>query len=142
VDLDDEIVRREGRSIAAIFSDEGESHFRALEREATQSLRDAPASVVAPGGGWVTNPEAVALLCPPARMLYLKVSPVVAARRIRRTVHKRPLLRGDPVRALERMLGERQASYARADYVVDTELISRQEVTALVAALGAEGAPG
>jgi shikimate kinase len=139
VDLDDEIVRREGRSITAIFADEGESHFRSLEREATRRLRDAPASVVAPGGGWVTNPDAVALLCPPARMMYLKVSPLAAARRIQKTVHKRPLLRDDPVGALERMLKEREVSYARADYVVDTELISRQAVTALVVALAAGG---
>jgi shikimate kinase len=68
-------------------------------------------------------------------MMYLKVSPRAAAERIRRTVHKRPLLRGDPVAALERMLGAREASYALADYVVDTELLTRQAVTSSVVAM-------
>jgi shikimate kinase len=135
VDLDAEIVAREGRSIASIFASDGEPRFRELEREATIRLRDASPSVVAPGGGWVTSPETVALVCPPARMTYLKVSPETALRRIRRTVRLRPLLRRDPLVALRRLLERRRASYERADLTVDTELLGMQEVTQRIVAL-------
>ena len=135
VDLDEEIVRHAGRSITSIFAEDGEAAFRALERRATLDLRGAAASVVAPGGGWVTDPATVALLRPPARMAYLKVSPAEAARRLGGEVRSRPLLRDNPVVALERLLAARQGAYGGADCVIDTEVLSLQEVTASVAAL-------
>lgn len=142
VDLDDEIVRHAGRPIASIFAEEGEAAFRALERRATLALRGAPASVVAPGGGWVTERDTVALLRPPSRMAYLKVSPAEAARRLGATVKSRPLLRGDPVAALERLLAARAAAYLSADCVMDTEVLSLQEVTASVTAMVSTAAGG
>lgn len=135
VDLDAEIVAREGRSIASIFASDGESRFRELEREATIRLRDALPSVVAPGGGWMTSPETVAIVCPPARTTYLKVSPETAFRRIRRTVGLRPLLRRDPLEALRLLLEGRRAAYERADLVVDTETLDMQAVTQHIVAL-------
>jgi shikimate kinase len=140
VDLDSDIVRHAGQPIAAIFATHGEAHFRALERDATLRLRDARPSIVASGGGWVTIPETVALLRPPARMTYLKVGPSVAAHRLRRSAHLRPLLRQDPVGALERLLAARKSAYEAADLVVDTELLTRQEVISRIVSLVRPGA--
>lgn len=128
VDLDAEIVRHTGRPISTIFATLGEAHFRLLERDATLRLREAQPSVLAPGGGWVTVPETVALLRPPARMIYLKVDPATAARRLHRSAHLRPLLRQDPHGALTRLLNARRAAYEAADWVLDTELLERQGV--------------
>jgi shikimate kinase len=141
VDLDAEIVAREGQSIAAIFASRGEPRFRELELEATGRLRDALPSVVAPGGGWVTEPATVALLCPPARTIYLKVSPETALRRLRRTVQLRPLLRRDPLTALRRLLDARRSAYERADLVIDTELLDLQGVTQCIVALAKSPLP-
>jgi shikimate kinase len=141
VDLDAEIVVREGRPIATIFASDGEHRFRELEREATVRLRDAQPSVVAPGGGWVTSPDTVGLVCPPARMIYLKVSPETAFRRIRRTVRLRPLLRRDPLETLRGLLDRRSAAYERAELVVDTELLDMQEVTQRIVALASAPLP-
>jgi shikimate kinase len=128
IDLDAEIVRRTGRAISAIFASHGEQHFRLLERDATLRLRDARPSVVAPGGGWVTVPDTVALVRPPAHMAYLKVDPATAARRLYRSAHLRPLLRRDPHSALAQLLDARRAAYEAADWVIDTEVLDRQEV--------------
>jgi shikimate kinase len=128
IDLDAEIVRHTGRAISAIFASRGEPHFRMLERDATLRLRDAQPSVVAPGGGWVTVPDTVALLRPPAHMAYLKVDPATAARRLHRSAHLRPLLRQDPHGALLQLLDARRAAYEEADWVIDTEVLGRQEV--------------
>src|SRR6185503_21374153 len=56
VDVDAEIERREGKTVREIFAELGEPHFRKREREITKNLRDKPAAVVAPGGGWVADP--------------------------------------------------------------------------------------
>jgi shikimate kinase len=57
VDLDAEIVAREGRSIARIFQSEGEPHFRQIESELlAEVLRSSPAAVIALGGGTFIQP--------------------------------------------------------------------------------------
>jgi shikimate kinase len=142
VDLDAEIVRREGRPVAAIFAAEGEAYFRELERRETDRLRGAPPSVIAPGGGWVTDSATVALLCPPGRMTYLRVTPETAAYRLRRSMHLRPLLKANPAALLARLLETRRAAYERAELVVDTENLTSQEVTSRIVALVRESAAG
>ena len=83
LDLDREIERREGRSISEIFAERGEHYFRQRERELTESLRPLGSLIVAPGGGWITNSDVVALLRPPGRIIYLKVRPATALARAR-----------------------------------------------------------
>src|SRR5688572_30478451 len=55
VDLDQRIEAQAGKSVAQIFADHGEAHFRALERAALEALfsesETAKAPVVALGGG-------------------------------------------------------------------------------------------
>ena len=61
VDLDAEIVRREGRSIPAIFAAGGEAGFRAAEKSALKSVAEGTdgsvAQVIALGGGSLLDPE-------------------------------------------------------------------------------------
>lgn len=130
VDLDAEIVRREGQSVSALFAAHGEGYFRHLERRETERLRGGRATVVASGGGWPTVPETVALVRPPARLAYLKVSPAAAMRRLQRTIHTRPLLRDNPLESLSGLLAARKESYEAADIVIDTELHVPEHVTA------------
>jgi shikimate kinase len=57
IDLDDEIVRREKREIATIFREDGEPHFRNLERECLKQVSSSPKAVIALGGGTFIDPE-------------------------------------------------------------------------------------
>src|SRR5690348_2351367 len=77
LDFDLEIERREGKSIADIFGEKGEGHFRELERQLTEELRLMGNMILAPGGGWVVNPEVIRLLRPPSRLVYLDRKSVV-----------------------------------------------------------------
>jgi shikimate kinase len=65
-DLDDRIEAREGRTVAAIFRDSGESEFRRAEHAALQDVlrdvRTGVAKIVAVGGGAFVQKENVALL--------------------------------------------------------------------------------
>ena len=60
VDLDDLVVAREGRSVAQIFEEAGESGFRSRESAALQELLSGSTSigdtVVALGGGALSHP--------------------------------------------------------------------------------------
>jgi len=51
MDLDSEIERRDGRTVARIFAESGEPHFRKLEAAALASLLGRRRIVVALGGG-------------------------------------------------------------------------------------------
>lgn len=120
IDLDSQIEIRAGKSISRIFAEDGEPRFRQLEADATIRLSDEPA-IVAPGGGWISN-ETVRVLVPrPGPTIYLRVEPKTAALRLGADAASRPLLPGDPVAQLERLLEERRERYESADAIVDTE---------------------
>jgi len=130
VDLDDEIVARAGKSIREIFSADGETHFRALEREATARIANAALPmVIAPGGGWITVPGLVEQLRPPAKLIYLRISPARALTRLGHGVALRPLLAGpDPLGALTAIAAAREAFYLQADHELSVETMTLTEV--------------
>ena len=124
LDFDDEIERRAGLTIPAIFAERGEGHFREMERELTEDCAQQSGMILAPGAGWITTPGLVARIRPPARIIYLKVRSEAAARRMGEGRIVRPLLAraGNPATTLEKMLKEREPMYAKADAVVNTEM--------------------
>jgi shikimate kinase len=129
LDLDSEIERREQRSISQIFAEQGEPYFRRREREVTEELTLVGNMIVAPGGGWIADPEVVALVRPPSRLVYLRVRPEDALLRLGPMRSVRPLLmRPNPLGELERLLEARKAAYESADHVVNTELYNLQRV--------------
>ena len=130
LDFDAEIVRRQGMSVAEIFGQKGEGTFRQMEHDLTLELQFMGNMVLAPGGGWIGRPENVALLRPPGVLVYLKVSPATAVRRMGGSASSRPLLqRPDPKGETERLLAARRAAYESADLVIDTERLDLQQVT-------------
>jgi shikimate kinase len=137
LDFDEEIERREGRSIREIFADRGERYFRSLERRLTEEMRDAGGGMVlAPGGGWVTVRRLVEMLRPPAAVVYLATQPATALDRMGTERQLRPLLdSGDPLAALSRLFEQRRGLYeAAADLVIETEVLDLQGVTEQAAA--------
>jgi shikimate kinase len=136
LDLDHEIERREGSDIATIFAEKGEPYFREKEREVTAQLATVGGLVLSPGGGWMTNGDALALLRNRARVYYLKCKPETALKRMGNSRTSRPILvRPDPLGELRRLLTERGTAYERADHVIDTERMTAQQVTDKVVAL-------
>lgn len=141
LDFDVEIERREGMPISDIFGQKGEAAFRALERKITEELRDLGHMILAPGGGWITNPEVVAMIRPPARLIYLRVRPETAIQRLG-GARGRPLLnRPDPLGELKSLFESRRSAYQGADFEVGAELIDAQQVADKVAAWILEHSP-
>lgn len=117
-DLDIVVAQAAGQSVAEIFARSGEAEFRRLERAAMAGALDAPPHVVAPGAGWAAQPgnlEAAG----GARLVYLRVTPEVAAARLPHD-GARPLLAGGPaLPRLRELIAEREAWYLRAGSIVD-----------------------
>ena len=57
IDVDREVAEKAGKTIAAIFEEHGEEHFRQLERDAVREACAGQGRVVAVGGGAITFPE-------------------------------------------------------------------------------------
>lgn len=139
LDFDVELERQEARTVSALFAERGEPAFRALEVELTRRVAGSAPAVLAPGGGWITNPEVVALVRPPGRIIHLRVSPAGALRRLGSARASRPLLmESDPLSVLGRLWETRGALYALADAEVDTDRVDFKRVVEQVVALARE----
>jgi shikimate kinase len=141
LDFDAEIERRTGRPVSTIIREDGEPAFRELEHKLTAELATAAPAVLAPGGGWVTRPDTVALLRNRARLVHLRVTPEAAIRRLGSARLARPLLDGeDPLARITALETARRTAYATADWVIDTELLTVQRVIDIIVEL--VSAPG
>jgi shikimate kinase len=120
VDTDDEIVRRAGKSIEAIFTDEGEDYFRGLERDVVRKLAGTKETVIATGGGVAKDADNLRMLAATGVVFWLQLEPEEIYRRIRDQGIVRPLLRvADPLGEIRRLVKEREPSYAQADFTID-----------------------
>lgn len=129
LDFDLEIERREGMPITQIFGERGEAGFRDMERQLTEELKDLGNMVLAPGGGWIANPQVVALIRPPAKLVYLRAKPETALRRLAGEASARPLLnRPDPMGEMNALFLSRREGYQSADLEVGTELYTPQQI--------------
>src|SRR5262245_17675413 len=73
VDADVEVELRAGKSIAAMFTDEGETYFRDLESQVLVDLVRRERLVLAAGGGVVLREEnRAALRGPDTRVVWLQ----------------------------------------------------------------------
>lgn len=136
VDMDHVIEERAGKKISDIFADEGEPHFRSLERALVQELSQRENLVIATGGGVVLNPDNIADYSRTGSVICLHADPDVILRRISKQAH-RPLLEGDDdkARKIRDLLEKRQTLYKAIPLQVDTDHRTAREVAEEVIAL-------
>ena len=112
-DIDEEIVKRAGKPIPAIFTEDGEAAFRDLEADVVRELAGTGGRVIAAGGGTVLREENVRRLKQNGRLVFLD----------RPLDHllpspDRPL--GDTAEKLRRLYAKRYPIYlSAADDIVD-----------------------
>ncbi len=71
IDSDEEVVKIENKSIPEIFSEFGESYFRALEKKAIHEISMHNAQIISTGGGAVLNSENIDNLKGNSRVYFL-----------------------------------------------------------------------
>jgi shikimate kinase len=92
IDSDAEISRITGKSTSEIFEQEGENHFRTLEKKLIQSLDPTESFVLATGGGLPCFNNLMAELNNLGTTIYLKHSPQNLAKRLSVSKTNRPLI--------------------------------------------------
>jgi len=128
LDTDELIQSSTGRSVAEIFSREGESAFRALEHRVVNELAARGQTVISTGGGLPTNGDNLAALKTHALVICLWASTEQIWERVHLQTH-RPLLQGpDPQTKIRELLAERKQFYLQADVLVNTDQRSVREV--------------
>ena len=133
-DLDALVEAAAETEVAELFEREGEAGFRLRETQALERALMDDISVLATGGGIVTQERNRSLLRDRCRVVWLMVSPGEAARRVRAQVHVRPLLAGAAVEErLEMLLRERGPLYEMvAELKVPTDGRTAAEVAEAV----------
>jgi shikimate kinase len=118
-DTDADIEATAGKSVAEIFVDDGEPHFRDLERAAVAEALATHTGVLALGGGSVMDPAVEAALAGHT-VVFLDVGIADAAGRIGFT-KDRPLLMVNPRQQWSVLMEARRPTYERlATIRVDT----------------------
>lgn len=121
VDMDREIELVNGMSIAEIFKRYGEVRFRSEESLMAIKVGKQQDVVIATGGGAVLKNENIDSLRENGILICLDASPEDIFSRVNRKKGTRPLLNKNvSVQDIEKLLQEREASYACADIRVNT----------------------
>jgi shikimate kinase len=132
-DVDADIEAVAGKPIPEIFIDDGEDHFRALERAAVAAALDGFDGVLALGGGAIMAEEVRQRLAG-HRVVFLSVELSDAIRRVGLGAG-RPLLEINPRATMKYLLDQRRPLYEEvATVTVKTDGRTPEEVAAEVLA--------
>jgi len=131
VDTDTEIEERCGADIPWIFDVEGEDGFRARETQVLEDVAQLTQSVIATGGGIVTQERNRQILQGSGYVVYLHTTIEQQLERTSRD-RKRPLLQVEqPEDVIRELMAEREPLYRDlADLVVFTDRRTAKKVSA------------
>lgn len=124
-DIDELIEARERRTVAEIFSRQGEPYFRGIEREILRLLLPLRHVVIATGGGTFMDPENRAAINLDGLSIWLDVP--LDELILRLPADGRRPLAADRAQ-LERLYAIRQEAYAFAHARVDARSASPEEI--------------
>lgn len=121
VDMDRAIEKKEGRRVSAIFEEDGEAAFRAMETGLARELAGQKGLIISTGGGTVLRAENVHAFREAGCTIVLLDVPLHVVQRRLRGDRSRPLLTvPDRANVMRRMYQERMPVYrAAADLVVE-----------------------
>lgn len=126
-DTDLDIEATAGKPIPEIFFDDGEDHFRTLERAAVATALDSFDGVLALGGGAILAEQTRAALAGHT-VVFLSVGLSEAVKRVGLGAG-RPLLAVNPRATLRHLLAQRLPLYQQvATFTVDTDTRTPEEL--------------
>jgi len=118
LDLDPELEKRAGKSIAAIFAQDGEPHFRELESAELARHLGGETIVISTGGGAILSNLNRDLMRQSGPVIWLTAEEATIAARIQSdptSVTRRPsLTQTDPISEIQQVLAFRRPFYSAA----------------------------
>jgi len=129
-DLDEEIEKRAGKPIPAIFEEVGEAGFRQFESVVSKEVSQRDGQVIACGGGTVLNSENLRNLRDNSIMILLTADPQTILKRISEDSSSRPLLKSsNKLERIDNLFSARQSQYLKAaNLVIDTSHQTPEQV--------------
>jgi shikimate kinase len=133
IETDTLIVRKAGKSIPAIFQDDGEIRFRELEIAAVKQAVAGERRVIACGGGVVLNTINIDRLKKNGIVVNLTASSAIILKRTSAEKTGRPLLAGQPKEHILELIKFRKPFYERAaDFTVSTSRLTIDTVAGII----------
>ena len=128
VETDAVIERQEGASIAQIFAQHGEAYFRDLETAILRDILSEERLVISTGGGILLRPENLQLLRCAGPIICLQASPETILARTSPTADRPLLNKPEPLAEIKGLLAARAEAYQQADYHLDTDDLTAEQV--------------
>ena len=129
-DTDQEIEKKQKRSVSEIFNKDGELHFRMLETELLKNITQN--SIIACGGGLPIHNNNMRLINSKGISIYLKASNNYLFNRLKNEKRNRPLIANKTNKELEvfikNELQNRSPFYNLANYTIVVDNKSTDEV--------------
>jgi shikimate kinase len=137
IDLDKEIIKNEKTSISNIFKNKGEKYFRKIENNILKKYSKKINCIIATGGGIVENYSNIEIMKNTGKIIWLRASPKQISKRLNsKYAEHRPLLGETPkVENIAEMLEKRQHLYNKAEFKIDTNKNSPNEIATTLSKL-------
>jgi shikimate kinase len=138
-DVDEQIVKRAGKSVRDIFAQDGEARFRQIETEVIKEAAKLSEHVIALGGGSLMREENHKILKAAGhRLIYLRCDPEELERRIKadpKSAATRPNLTefGGGLKEIEFLLAQREPVYRKCMHAeLDVTKLSPEEAVVYI----------
>jgi shikimate kinase len=129
LDTDAMIRHKYDLSIPEIFAKHGENFFREAEYQALVRLRGITSTIIATGGGIVTQPRNLPLLRALGPVIWLSADQTTILDRVGKSAHRPMLNQANPEESVTRLLKERVPLYHQAaDLRIETSELTHREV--------------
>lgn len=125
IDIDDIVENEQEKTIAEIFAENGEDHFRNLETIALRRLSNKEDVIIATGGGTACYNDNITWMNENGTSIYLESSPKNILNRLTSEKEKRPLIKDLSTEELlfyiTEKIKEREPFYSQAKIVLNVD---------------------
>ena len=129
IDTDAMVRHKYDLAIPDIFAKFGEPFFREAEYQALVRLQGIGSTVIATGGGIVTQPRNLPLLRTLGPVIWLSADQTTIVDRVGKSTHRPMLNQENPEESVTRLLAERAPLYRKAaDLLIETSGLTHREV--------------
>ncbi len=128
IDADDYIEEQNGRLVPDIIAEDGELAFREVEAQTFEALKGRERTIIAAGGGAPVLEATRRAIVTAGLVIHLHASPSVTEQRVAADdkTRARPI-RGNGA-SVARIMDQRAALYAQADFTLSTDVLTPSEV--------------
>lgn len=124
-DIDEIVEAEQGKTIAEIFAQDGEGHFRNLETDVLRTFVDKQNVVIATGGGTACYNDNITWMNTNGTCIYLRSSAENIFKRLISETEKRPLIKhlqnNELLFYITEKIKERESFYQQAEIIIDVD---------------------